>query len=170
MIEIHVILLLCLAVAAVLSDLGSERIPNGIIAAGLACGILYQIFTNGITGIVLYLGGVVLPILIFGAFYYFRMIGAGDIKLLCMAGGFFGPSGCFVCVKWSIFLGGLISLAIMLRRHNIEERLMYFAEYVSRYAQDRKWRPYMSGIEEGARFSFSVPILLGILCQIGGSI
>ena len=127
MIEIHVILLLCLAVAAVLSDLGSERIPNGIIAAGLACGILYQIFTNGITGIVLYLGGVVLPILIFGAFYYFRMIGAGDIKLLCMAGGFFGPSGCFVCVKWSIFLGGLISLAIMLRRHNIEERLMYFA-------------------------------------------
>ncbi len=170
MTEVHIILVLCLAIAAVLSDLASGRIPNGIIAAGLACGILYQGFTEGAAGLVLYLGGVTLPILIFGVFYYFRMIGAGDIKLLCMAGGFFGPTGCFGCIKWSIFLGGLISLAIMLRRRQIGERLMYFAEYVSRYAKDRQWRPYMSGAGEDARFSFSIPILLGILCQIGGSV
>ena len=170
MIEVYIIFLLCFAVAAVLFDLAAGRIPNGIIAAGLACGILYQILANGPAGVVLYLGGTALPILIFGVFYYFRMIGAGDIKLLCMAGGFFGPSGCFVCVKWSVFLGGLISLAIMLHRRNIEERIMFFAEYIGQYAKERKWRPYRSGTREDATFSFSVPILLGILCQIGGSV
>ncbi len=170
MMEVHIILLLCLVGLAVLSDLASGRIPNGIIAAGLACGILYQIFTNGVVGIILYLGGIVLPILIFGLFFYFRMIGAGDIKLLCMAGGFLGPSGCFACVKWSIFIGGIISLSIMLHRHNMEERLLFFAEYVSQYARERQWRPYISGAKEEAKFCFSVPILLGILCQIGGSV
>lgn len=166
MFEIHIILLLCLTVAAVLSDLKEGRIPNGIIAAGLACGFLYHIFTSGAAGIILYLGGVILPLLIFGVFYYFRMIGAGDIKLLCMAGGFLGLSGCFACIKWSIFFGGLISLALMLRRRNMEERLAYFAEYVSRYSKERKWRPYMSGTKEDARFCFSVPILLAVLCRI----
>lgn len=164
--EVHIILLLCLVVAAVLSDLGTGRIPNGIIAAGLGCGGLYQVFTNGAAGTILYLGGVILPILIFGVFYYFRMVGAGDIKLLCMAGGFFGPSGCFFCVKWSVFFGGLISLAIMLRRRNIEERLAFFAEFVSRYSRERKWRSYMGDTKENARFCFSVPILLGVLCRI----
>ena len=170
MTQIHIILLTCLSVAAVLSDLGTGKIPNGIIAAGLACGLLNHIFSGGPVGIVLYLGGAALPILLFGVFYYFRMIGAGDIKLLCMAGSFFGPSGSFACVEWSVFFGGLISLVLMLRRRNIEERLAYFAEYVGRYAKDRKWRPYMSGTKEDARFSFSVPILLGILCQIGGNL
>ncbi len=168
--EFTIVLLLCLSVIAVLSDLKSGRIPNGIIAAGSVCGLLYRIFADGAAGIVLYLGGAILPILIFGVFYYFRMIGAGDIKLLCMAGGFFGPSGCFACIKWAVFLGGLISLAIMLRRHNIEERTAFFAEYIGRYAKDRQWRSYMSETKEDARFCFSVPILLGILCRIGGSI
>ena len=168
--EVHIFLLLCLAVTAVLCDLSSGKIPNGIIAAGLACGGLYQVFAKGVMGIVLYLGGVFLPILFFGVFYYFRMIGAGDIKLLCMAGGFFGPSGCFASIKWSVLIGGVISLAYILRRGNMGERILFFLEYVGRYSKDHRWRPYMSGIAEDAKFCFSVPILAGILCQIGGSI
>lgn len=168
--EVPVLLLLCFAITAVLCDLNTERIPNGVIAAGLACGALHQISARGVVGIVLYLGGAFLPILFLGVFYYFRMIGAGDVKLLCMAGGFFGPSGSFTVLKWSILFGGVASLVYMLRRGNIEERLLFFLEYARRYSRSRCWRPYMSGVEDSAKFCFSVPILAGILCQIGGSI
>ena len=168
--EIPVLLLLCLAITAVLCDLKTGRIPNGIIAAGLACGALYQISAKGAVGIVLYLGGACLPILFLGVFFYFRMIGAGDVKLLCMAGAFFGPSGSFAVLKWSILFGGAVSLVYMLCRGNMWERFLFFREYASRYSQSHCWRPYMSGVGERAKFCFSVPILAGILCQIGGSI
>ena len=168
--EMHMILLVCFTVAAVLCDLRWGRIPNGITAAGLGCGALYQLAANGPAGFVLWLGGAALPVLIFGGFYYFRMIGAGDIELLCMAGGFFGPSGCFASIKWSVLIGGVISLVYILRRGNMGERILFFLEYVGRYSKDHRWRPYMSGIAEDAKFCFSVPILAGILCQIGGSL
>lgn len=168
--EIPVLLLLCFAITAVLCDLKTGRIPNGIITAGLACGALYQISEKGAVGIVLYLGGACLPILFLGVFFYFRMIGAGDVKLLCMAGAFFGPSGSFVVLKWSILFGGAASLVYMLRRGNMWERLLFFREYASQYSRSHSWRPYMSGVGESAKFCFSVPILAGILCQIGGSI
>lgn len=168
--SIHSILLMCLATAAVLFDLSTGRIPNGIIAAGLACGFFQKIFTGGLIGVILWLGGAVLPILLFAWLFYFRMIGAGDVKLWCMAGGFFGPSGCFSCIVWSILLGGLFSFVIMLHRHNISQRITFFLTYVSQYSRDKKWRPYAGGTGEDAKFCFSVPILLGIICQIGGSI
>lgn len=170
MIEFPVLLLLSLAVLAVLYDLGTGRIPNGIIAVGLSCGALYQIDVSGPIGIVFYLSGAFLPLLLFSLFYYFRMIGAGDIKLLCMAGGYFGLAGSFACVTWSILFGGLFSLLYMLRRGNLERRILYFARYVSRYSKGHRWEPYMGGVGEDAKFSFSVPILLGILWQIGGNL
>lgn len=168
--EFHIILLLCFVMAAVLSDLRSGRIPNGVIAAGLACGMAYQLFANGPFGILLSLGGAILPILIFGGFFYLRMIGAGDIKLMCMAGGFLGPSGCFACTVLAIFLGGLISVGLMLYHHNFGRRLAYFTDYVSRRAGGDPWEAYMDGAGEDAKFCFSVPILLGILVYIGSNI
>ena len=170
MVGVSILLLLCLAVLAVLYDLDTGRIPNGIIAAGFACGILYQVFVNGLFGVILCLGGASLPILFFGLFYYFRMIGAGDIKLLCLAGGFFGPSGSFACITWSILLGGSFSLLCMLHRDNLGQRITYFIQYVGQYSRDQQWKPYMGGVGKDARFCFSVPILLAILWQIGGSI
>ncbi len=168
--DFSVFLLLSLAVLAVLCDLNTGRIPNGIIAVGLSCGALYQLYTSGPTGVVLYLGGAALPILFFSLFYYFRMIGAGDIKLLCMAGGYFGLAGSFACITWSILFGAFFSLLYMLRRGNLEQRILYFARYVSHYSKNHQWESYMGGVGEDAKFCFSVPILLGILWQIGGSI
>lgn len=164
--EVHMMLLLCLAGAAVLADLKTGRIPNGIIAAGLGCGMFYQIFENGPAGAVLYLGGAALPVLVFAGLYYFRMIGAGDIKLLCMAGGFFGPSGCFSCIVRAVFLGGAISLALMLLRRNAGQRAAFFAEYVEEYSRERRWRPYAENAGEDAKFCFSVPVLFGIICVL----
>lgn len=166
--EIQSLSLLCIAVAAVLYDVYSGRIPNGIIATGILWGAAYQVFAGGTAGLILFLGGVILPVLLLGVFYYFRMIGAGDVKLLCVAGGFLGPSGCFSCITAAVLFGGVISLVLIVRRRNLSRRLGCLSDYINEYSKGKRWIPYLADVQEDAKFCFSVPVLLGILCCIGG--
>ncbi|MCD8347839.1 MAG: prepilin peptidase [Lachnospiraceae bacterium] len=155
-----------IAVTAVLCDLWTERIPNAVIFVGLAMGLVYQLYAEGFVGMILYLGGVMLPILLFGTLYFFRMMGAGDIKLLCVAGGFLGPAGIFSCIVRSVFAAAVISVVILYRNHTLESRLLYFWKYVTDYSATGQWKPYMDGVDERAKFCFSVPVLIGILCGL----
>ncbi|MCD7716747.1 MAG: prepilin peptidase [Lachnospiraceae bacterium] len=152
-----------IAVTAALCDLWEDRIPNAVIAVGLAMGLVYQLFAEGPLGLILFWGGVLLPVLLLGGLYFFRMLGAGDIKLLCVAGGFLGPLGALACFVRSLFVAAAVSLVILYRRHELGERLRYFWDYVSECAESREWKPYLAGVKESARFCFSVPVLVGIL-------
>ena len=166
--ELQMVSLLCITGASVLYDLHAGRIPNGITAAGLLCGLAWQLFANGASGAILFFGGTALPLLVFGVFYFFRMIGAGDLKLLCTVGGFVGPGACFSCITAAVFFGGLISLAVMLHRRSFCRRMFCFFEYVSDYSDTKQWKPYLKAAGEEDRFCFSIPVLLSVLCYIGG--
>ncbi len=168
MIEIQLLALLCVVMTAVLFDLQRGRIPNSVIVTGVLLGGAYHLFTGGILGTMIFLGGVFLPVVLFGAFYYFRMIGAGDVKLLCVVGGFLGPSACFSCIVAAVLSGGVISMVLMAHRHNFNQRLVCFSDYVSRCSKDGRWNSYLEGMQEDAKLCFSVPVLLGILYYMGG--
>ena len=79
-----------IVLAAAWDDLRSGRISNQLIVTGLLAGFLCQVVQYKAAGIVLFLGGSLLPLLLFGMLFYFRMLGAGDIKLFCVVGGFLG--------------------------------------------------------------------------------
>lgn len=168
--EIQIFSLLCIAGAAVLADFRQGMIPNAVTAVGFLWGLSYQCMRGGSAGMLICMGGAVLPLLLFGGFYYFRMIGAGDIKLMCAIGSFLGPSACFSCIAVAIFIGGVISLALMLRSRSLESRFMYFMEYINHYSKEMKWRPYLENTPQEAKFCFSVPIFLSVLCYVGGLI
>lgn len=155
-----------IAMTAVLCDLWMERIPNAVISAGLAMGLVYQLYAEGIVGVILYLGGVMLPVLLFGTLYYFRMMGAGDIKLLCVVGGFLGPFGVFFCIVRAVFAAAVISAVLLYRNRTLASRWEYFWNYITEYSVTKKWKPYMDGVDEKAKFCFSVPVLIGILCGL----
>ncbi|MDD2957344.1 MAG: A24 family peptidase [Lachnospiraceae bacterium] len=168
MILMQAILLLHLTGAAVLMDVKYTRIPNGLIVTGLLCGLANQIFTFGLAGLILYLSGIMLPVLLLGMFYYFRMIGAGDIKLLSAVGGFLGPCGCFYLIIYTILFGGVISALCILRRKNLVTRLVYFKTYFSTYVMTKKWQPYLNLEEKNSYFYFSIPVFLSTVCYLGG--
>lgn len=153
---------------AVLCDLQSQRIPNGIIATGLAWGFFYQLFSHGEVGVILFGGGCLIPVFLFGVLYYFRMIGAGDIKLLCVLGSFMGPYECVSTMFAAVVFGGLIALGIVVRRRLFVQRLCYLVDYISHYSGGKEWKPYLDGVQTEARFCFSVPVLMALLCYIGG--
>lgn len=167
---IQVLSLLLVVQAAVLCDLDRRRIPNALILAGLGMGFIFQSVSNGFTGIVLFLGGIFLPVLVFGPLYYFRMIGAGDVKLMSVVGAFMGPAACFSCMLWSILVGGVLSFALVLRRRNLFSRMLCLADYVREYRQTGVWKPYLEQADENAKFCFSIPVLISVLGCIGGII
>lgn len=161
--EIQILSLVCIVMTAMLADLKEGRIPNGIITVGLLWGGAYQIMSGGAAGAVIFLGGAAFPLILFGGLYYFRMIGAGDVKLLCVTGGFLGPGACFSCITGAVLFGGAISLGIMLYHHTLHRRLLGFCRYVDQYSKDRQWSSYLAGTSKEDRFCFSVPVFLGVL-------
>ncbi len=155
-----------ITVTAVLFDLCEGRIPNMLIAAGLAMGFIWRMFAGGIPGILVFFMGASVPVLVLGILYYFRMIGAGDIKLLCVAGGFFGPGRALRCVLCSLLAAAVISVIRILQNRSFRERFSCFWRYVRDCLENRKWSPYMERVDADAKFRFSVPVLIGVLLNL----
>lgn len=160
--------MLLFAAAACAWDLRQGRIPNGLIVSGLVAGLCRQLAEQGLEGILLFLGGAALPVLLLWMLFVLGMLGAGDIKLLGVMGGFLGLRGSAVCVLGSILAGGVLAAFLMAYRGNLGSRLSCFAAYCRAYARDRKRRPYPRGEQEGGTFYFSIPILISVLFHVGG--
>ena len=90
--------------AAVFQDLRKGIISNVLILFGFLGGAVFQLIRLGGSGLILFFGSAVFPVLIFSILYYFRMIGAGDIKLMGVVTGFLGVwDGVLVIfVVWSV--------------------------------------------------------------------
>ena len=62
--------------------------------------------------------GLLVPILILGILFIFRMLGAGDIKLLSVIGSMIGPTKILNCISYSFLIGAVISAALIdFKRH-----------------------------------------------------
>lgn len=160
--------LLHLTGAAVLWDLKEQRIPNGLIAAGLLCGLWQRLYEYGAAGAALYLQGIMIPFIFPGILYCFRMIGAGDVKLLCVIGGFLGPGPVIRCIIYTFLFGGVISAILIFKRKNLFTRFYYFIDYVSQFLETKKWQPYRIPGDKGGEFCFSLPVFIGMVCVMGG--
>ncbi len=161
---IRIISLLAITETAALFDLYEGRIPNGLTVCGLAMGFVWQLFAKGLPGVCVFFCGALLPALVFGLLFYFRMIGAGDIKLLMAAGGFLGVPGVLRCILLSLFAAGLIALFLVIRNRSIVERFTCLFTYIREICRGGKWSPYMvDRAEEGAKFCFAVPVAIAVL-------
>jgi prepilin peptidase CpaA len=111
------VLLLLLAVAAV-CDYRTYRIPNLLTAGGTVFALAYNTlvppewhasWTWAPAGMLLGLGAL-LPL------YAIRAMGAGDVKLMGMAGAFLGLSGTLYALLFSVVAGGVAALAWSLHK------------------------------------------------------
>ncbi len=163
------IFLLIVTGMAVIWDLKTKRIPNHLILIGLLAGCLAQIVRFGISGVLFFLSGSLLPIILLAILYFFRMLGAGDIKLLAVIGGFLGSSSGIRCLVYAFLFGALYSFILLIRRNLLKKRLCYFFAYIRNFYHTKKWSPYRKGEESKAEFCFSVAILFGLIVWMGGN-
>lgn len=159
--------LLAVTGAAAVWDIRTGKVPNVLTAAGLGAASWLQLTELGIFGFWRFLGGSALPLLLLGVLFYFRMLGAGDIKLFCVIGGFLGTERVFICIAVSFLMGAVISLVLLIKRRILKARVLYFFAYIGRLYRTGKYSPYR-GKDREAEFCFTVPVFLSVLLCVGG--
>jgi len=154
---------------AVLLDLYCDRISNYIILMGFV-GVIFKLVFESIENgfdvrhTLFIAAGCVLPLVCLFPLFYFHMTGAGDIKLMMVAGGFLGVKVIPYCMFGAFIIGAVISLYKMIKYHLFQERFAYFSYYMKNYliTKERKFY-YNEGLSEKCKVHFSVPIAISVL-------
>lgn len=118
--------LLVLLMTAVASDMRQRRIPNVLVLAGLALGVLLHGFgapsagdggifspQGGAIGAWRAIGGAATGLLLFLPLYLLRTLGAGDVKLMAAVGAFAGAAATVNLSLFVLLAGGVLALARM---------------------------------------------------------
>jgi prepilin peptidase CpaA len=111
------------AVTAGISDLRSRRIPNWLTVPGLLVGIAANAAASGWSGVKTSLLGAGLGLLLLLPFVVIRSLGAGDWKLAGALGAFVGPGVLVDLLMVSVFMAGIMALALVIYKRRFKETL-----------------------------------------------
>jgi len=115
---------IALVIAAASTDIQCRRIPNVLVAAGLAGALFVQCWLRGIpAGAAAWLAGAVVGFGLFLPLYLLRGMAAGDVKLLAMIGAWIGPLLVFYAALATCLIGGVWMLALIARRRQVKKVL-----------------------------------------------
>lgn len=159
------VVIIVILVVAVVFDIKSYRIPNLLIVGGLCLGVCNSVYLNAWQGAWECMIGISIPIWALFILYRLRMLGAGDVKLFAMIGGWIGHAVISVMI-YSFLAGGILAAIHMLCHRNLVSRMRYFRKYIQTCLRTRQIIPYKSGFEEGNTdntIHFSAAIMLGYL-------
>jgi prepilin peptidase CpaA len=116
-------LLLALLACAVATDLRARRIPNRLVLTGLALALAGHGAALVLAAPPLAGAGLAAPLLgtLAGLaallpLYLLRACGAGDVKLMAMAGAFIGAERMLTVLPATLVAGGVLALVVMLAR------------------------------------------------------
>lgn len=144
-------------------DLITDRIPNYLIAAEIAGGLIFQLYVFGAMGIMSFLAGIAVPFAVSYALFLFRMVGAGDIKLFMALGSVAGFPRNLRIMLWSVICGGIISVFIMWRRTGFMPRFSYLFSYLRDFVRTGVRKPYRKEGKSVENFHFTVAIFAAVL-------
>lgn len=114
-------LLLAILTTACWFDIRQRRIPNLLIIIGLAAASLAAAITGGLPGILDALTGIAVGLLALLPFFALRLVGAGDVKLVGVVGGFLGVGALPQVLLITFIAGGVLALvSIFLARSSAQ--------------------------------------------------
>lgn len=164
--EIILVLMVCAAAA---SDFSSRRIPNALIAAGLAAALMLHVFSPDGAGWKAWLTGMLTGLVLFLPFYVLRGMAAGDVKLMAAVGSFVGAPMAFKVALATFLIGGAWALAAIVLKGKIKQASLNISEIVlsrgarsSVMAQEENDMPSRSV----GRLPYGVAIALGTVTML----
>lgn len=162
--------LTAILVLAALEDVRGYRISNELIIAGWMAGGLFSVCANGLAGFICWCLNVIVSIFLLLFLFRFKMIGAGDIKLLSVISGFTGVSHAIEVFEVAVIIGGVFSIIKCIRYGYLVSRLSYFRQYVSELSCRKSPQPYYVKKRDGDMvvIPFSVAIGAGFMAVYSG--
>ena len=112
-----------LLLLAALTDLRTRRIPNRLILTGLIASLALQMLAGGMAVMIAWSLGLLVGGSMFMLLYAIRAMGAGDVKLMAMAGAFLGPASAFGALLTTLVAGGMLALLVTLLNGSLRRTL-----------------------------------------------
>ena len=157
--------LILILIAASLVDLIRYRVPNKLIVPALSISLICRLQFQGVTGILPWMVGMVIPIVVCFVFYMCRMIGASDVKIYSVIGSFVDYNQRLAIMIGSLFFGAVMAIGKMIIRRNFSSRFRHFFNYVMQMKEGKAIPPYYDLKKQGddGVIPFTVAITMSAL-------
>ncbi len=146
-------------------DVKTHRIPNVLVLAGLALGLMTSVLPGGV-GWLSSLYGCAIGLAIFLPLYVLRILGAGDVKLLAAVGSFVGYPDVLAVALLTGLAGGVLALLMAIRHRQlgrmwqqVHQALIGFVMQIASGGRPRQWVMVVGP----HRLPYAVAIALGTL-------
>lgn len=166
------VVLFTLLVTAAAIDARRHRIPNWLTVTGLVFGLGYSAFVPFYLhhGFLWSLGGAAIGFGVLFPLWLLRLLGAGDVKLMAMAGALLGAQGIWAALAGSLAAGGLCAILFSLWRGRLGALLGNVGRIVHAgsvaVATGIPVRQAAAGWQSVGRLPFGVPIAAGTICTV----
>ena len=152
----------------VVTDVKMHKIPNKVIVCGIILGILYRFVRDDVVEMracysLLIPFGLLFPIFCLG------MIGAGDIKFLCMMAVVMEPVQALYLVFYSCIFGAVWAGGKMVKNKSLKRRFGYLKAYMKNLLITEQAKKYFvkdQGYSD--TIPFALPIALSFVLYMGG--
>lgn len=166
------IALVMLVITAAVIDLRSYRIPNGLTVGGMLLGLAWNtaVAPAAPSGFLWALGGLVVGLVLLVPFYAIKVMGAGDVKLMAMAGAFVGLPAILYVVLFTFIAGGVVAVAFAVARRSAGRMAGNVAEVTRHMAFG-----WMSGVRPAlptvasasiGKLPYGISIALGTIAHV----
>ena len=150
-----------MVIFAVGMDLRRMKISNRLILIGLILSFVRRFLCEGIGGIFTGIFLISFPVILLYLLFLAGALGAGDIKLFSLIGGFTNLKQLMWCIVFAFIFAAILSLGKMIYYgvfvSSIKNAIRYIGCVFEGYRE-----PYQPFLGEDGRIHFSIAILLGL--------
>jgi len=149
-----------LLVLAVGWDLRHRRIPNVLVIATISLGIAFALTTLGVVrGAVVAAEGVAVGLALWLPWWWFGIMGAGDVKFFAAAAAWLGPRGALGAAVITALFGGILGVCWLVARALAGRRA---APGVAAPASHDEGGESVTGGPERASLPYGVAMAIGL--------
>ena len=160
------LLLVALSFAALCTDLRSGRIPNFLTMPIFVAAAPLRYHVQGPEGIFDWFFCIAVPLLLLWPAFRFRMLGAGDIKLITALCALLPRSDVLPFLVLVFLAGGIFSLWVLSRKGLFRARLNYARNYVKTLLRTGRITPYRRPGPAPENVSFAPAVFAGTLLYL----
>ncbi len=150
-------------------DYRYRRVPNWLMCGILTVGVARCIVMQDKAIFFFFLNMIFLICLLY-PFFRLGTLGAGDVKLFGVCGGYLTSDRILYFLFFSLLIAAIFSLIKLVTQRNIKERFLYIGDYLWDVVRTGRWRLYMDNEKERYRagIPLSGPILCSVILYMGG--
>lgn len=167
---LRLVVTLFLVWAAAWIDFRTTRIPNALILAGAALGLLMALESGGWAGLISAVSGLFLGLALMLPGYLLLSTGAGDVKLMAAAGALLGPQFTLIAFLIAILSGAVLGLvlALIASIRGAEAPFRRYATMARTLIRSRRLVYLRPSSDEamGQRFAFAPAIAVGVTVAV----